>query len=108
MPAIGTISAAPNGCYQGYLRTLMLDAPIRLEPISKSCETAADFRILSQGTQIGTAFIHVNPATASQEILLRIEAPELSRPIHAFICLTRKTAQSVPFDIIWQPHGPRR
>ncbi|WP_079210836.1 DUF736 domain-containing protein [Brucella pituitosa] len=108
MPVIGTISPSADGRYEGYLRTLFIDAPIVLIPTPKLCHEAADFRILSNGAAIGSAWIRVNAATASNDILLVIEAPELPRPIHAVFSLARHKAQQACFDIIWLPRSIRR
>ena len=108
MPAIGTISAGADGRYEGYLRTFFIDAPIALIPTLKSSRKAADFQIVSQGIPIGKAWVRVHPATASNEILFLIEAPELPRPIHAFFALSQQSVQPAVFDIIWHPRSAAR
>lgn len=54
MPAIGHVTHTSNGGFKGQLRTLSIKANVEIMPNeSKSNDTQPDYRVLSDGTEIG-------------------------------------------------------
>lgn len=87
MPAIGYGIAGKNGRYDGYRRTLLINAPITLMPVVKIQDQAPDSRVPSDGAEVGRAWIRLDATTARQHIALILIAPELPRRIHAYFGL---------------------
>jgi uncharacterized protein (DUF736 family) len=108
MSVIGYLSRRKNGTYHGTLRTLTIHAPILLVPVSKKCDRARDYRILSGRAEVGSAWIRITSSTSSAFIVLMIDTPELPRRIHA--TLGAASSQEGPdlYRIIWNRPGIAR
>ena len=56
MATIGSVTKRPDGRYEGELRTLSIRAEIVILPVGdKASPNQPDFRVLSQGIEIGAA-----------------------------------------------------
>jgi uncharacterized protein (DUF736 family) len=54
MPAIGHVTRTSNGGFKGQLRTLSIKANVEIVPNeAKSSEAQPNYRVLSDGTEIG-------------------------------------------------------
>ncbi len=57
MPAIGYVTKQSSGGYKGQLKTLTIRAEIDIVPnAAKSAEAQPDFRVLTQGVEIGAGW----------------------------------------------------
>ena len=105
MATIGSVTKREDGRYEGELRTLSVRADIVLLPVGeKSAESQPDYRVLSQGVEIGAAWLRRGQMSGKEYVSLSISAPELgSKTLYAN--LGRAAGQSDPnvYALIWNP-----
>ena len=105
MATIGSVTKREDGRYEGELRTLSVRADIVLIPVGeKSAESQPDYRVLSQGVEIGAAWLRRSQMSGKEYVSLSISAPELgSKTLYAN--LGRAAGQSDPnvYALIWNP-----
>ena len=103
MATIGTVTKRPDGRYEGELKTLSVRAEIALVPVGdKASPTQPDYRVLSQGIEIGAGWIRTGKTSGKEYIALAIAAPGLGHnPLYAN--LGRAAGQTDPdvFALIW-------
>ena len=105
MPAIGHVTKQANGGYKGYLKTLSIRAEIDLVPnASKSADNQPDFRVLTQGVEIGAGWIRTGETSGKEYVSLSLAAPEFG-PRKLYANLGRAAGQDDPdvFALIWNP-----
>jgi uncharacterized protein (DUF736 family) len=85
MTQIGTFSPASNGGWNGSIRTLTIDAKVRLVPNdNRENENAPAFRVLVGQTRIGDAWAARSSGdTPRDHLRVRIDDPSLYEPINA-------------------------
>jgi len=105
MATIGSVTKREDGRYEGELRTLSVRADIVLIPVGeKSAESQPDYRVLSQGVEIGAAWLRRGQMSGKEYVSLSISAPELgSKTLYAN--LGRAAGQTDPdvYALIWNP-----
>jgi uncharacterized protein (DUF736 family) len=105
MATIGSVTKREDGRYEGELRTLSVRADIVLIPVGeKSAESQPDYRVLSQGVEIGAAWLRRGQMSGKEYVSLSISAPELgSKTLYAN--LGRAASQTDPnvYALIWNP-----
>ncbi|MCB1504874.1 MAG: DUF736 family protein [Hyphomicrobiaceae bacterium] len=105
MATIGSVTKRDDGHYEGELKTLSVRAEIQIVPVhDKSSATQPDYRVLSQGIEIGAGWLRVGQISGKEYVALSIAAPELgSRTLYAN--LGRAAGQTDPdvFALIWNP-----
>ena len=105
MATIGSVTKREDGRYEGELKTLSVRADIVLMPVGeKSAESQPDYRVLSQGVEIGAAWLRRGQMSGKEYVSLSISAPELgSKTLYAN--LGRAAGQSDPnvYALIWNP-----
>ena len=105
MATIGSVTKREDGRYEGELRTLSVRADVVLIPVGeKSAESQPDYRVLSQGVEIGAAWLRRGQMSGKEYVSLSISAPELgSKTLYAN--LGRAAGQSDPnvYALIWNP-----
>jgi uncharacterized protein (DUF736 family) len=57
MATIGTLTKREDGRYEGELHTLSLRAAITILPIEKLTPNQPDFRVMSEGIEIGAGWL---------------------------------------------------
>ena len=105
MPAIGHVTKQENGGYKGQLRTLSIRADIDIVPNTmKSTENQPDFRVLTQGVEIGAGWIRTGETSGKDYVSLGIAAPEFG-PRKLYANLGRAAGQDDEdvFAVIWNP-----
>ena len=105
MPAIGFVTRTEQGGYKGQLKTLSIRADIEIVPNrSKSADNQPDFRILTQGVEIGAGWIRTGEASGKPYVSLSLAAPEFG-PRKLYANLGRAAGQDDPdvFALIWNP-----
>ena len=105
MATIGSVTKREDGRYEGELKTLSVKAEIVVLPVhDKSAPAQPDYRVLSQGIEIGAGWIRTGQISGKEYVALSIAAPELgSRTLYAN--LGRAAGQTDPdvFALIWNP-----
>ncbi len=105
MATIGSVTKREDGRYEGELKTLSVKADILILPVhDKSAPNQPDFRVLSQGIEIGAGWIRTGQISGKEYVALSIAAPELgSKTLYAN--LGRAAGQTDPdvFALIWNP-----
>ena len=105
MATIGSVTKREDGRYEGELKTLSVRAEIQIVPVGDKCSAAQpDYRVLSQGIEIGAGWIRTGQISGKEYVALSIAAPELgSRTLYAN--LGRAAGQSDPgvYALIWNP-----
>ena len=107
MSAIGSVTRKKNGNFEGFVRTLTIDAPLTLVPVSKTSERAPDYRILSNCAEVGAAWIRTAQTSGNTYIALMIDTPELARRIHANLGPTVGQDDPNTFTIFWNRPGTK-
>ena len=94
-----------DGRYEGELKTLSVRADITLLPIGdKASPSQPDYRVMSQGIEIGAGWIRTGQISGKEYVSLSISAPELgSKTLYAN--LGRAAGQTDPdvYALIWNP-----
>ena len=85
MSTIGTFTPASNGGWNGSIRTLTIDAKVRLVPNdNRENENAPAFRVLVGQSRIGDAWEARSSGENPKDYLrVRIDDPSLYEPINA-------------------------
>lgn len=101
MPVIGSFTLGKDGGWTGSIRTLTIDAKVRLVPNdSRENDRAPDFRVFAGQSRIGDAWDGRSGGDNPKYYLrVRIDDPSLAEPICAalFPSEDRQTAQ-----LIWR------
>lgn len=105
MPAIGLVTKLNNGGFKGQIKTLSIRADIDIVPNnSKAAETQPDFRVLTQGVEIGAGWVRKGEVSGKDYVSLSLAAPEFG-PRKLYANLGRAAGQDDEdvFAVIWNP-----
>ena len=105
MPTIGSVTKRQDGRYEGELRTLSVRAEISILPVvDKNSPNQPDFRVVSQGIEIGAGWNRTGQMSGKEYVSLSISAPELG-PRTLYANLGRAAGQTDPdmYALIWNP-----
>lgn len=104
MPAIGHVTRTSNGCFEGQLRTLSIKANVEIIPNEgKSSDNQPDYRVLSDGTEIGAGWTRRSESSGRDYVSLSLAAPEFGpRRIYANVCRAAGGDEDT-FAVIWNP-----
>jgi uncharacterized protein (DUF736 family) len=105
MPAIGHVTKQANGGYKGYLKTVSIRADIDLVPnASKSADNQPDFRVLTQGVEIGAGWVRTGETSGKEYVSLSLAAPEFGpRKLYANLGRAAGQDDEDAFAVIWNP-----
>lgn len=105
MTAIGFVTRTINGGFRGQLKVLSICADIDIVPNrDKSADTPPDFRIFTQGLEVGAGRILRGGNQGSDYISLSLAAPDLG--VHKLCANLGRTAGLYGdggFFLIWNP-----
>ena len=105
MATIGSVTKRDDGRYEGELRTLTIRADIAILPFAdKASPSQPDYRVVSQGIEIGAGWLRKGQTSGKEYVSLSISAPEFgSRTLYTN--LGRAAGQSDPdvYALIWNP-----
>lgn len=105
MATIGYVTKREDGRYEGELKTLSIRADIAILPVTdKTSDNQPDFRVMSQGIEIGAGWQRKGQTSGKEYVSLSIAAPEFgSKTLYAN--LGRAAGQSDPdvYALIWSP-----
>ena len=77
MTAIGYVTKQIDGRYKGTLRTVSIKADIDILPnIQKTADSQPDFRVMTEGIEIGAGWTRKGETSNKEYISLSIAAPE--------------------------------
>ena len=105
MATIGYVSKREDGRYEGELKTLSVRVDIAIIPVGdKATENQPDYRVLSQGVEIGAGWLRTGQMSGKEYVALSIAAPELGAKT-LYANLGRAAGQSDPdvYALIWSP-----
>jgi uncharacterized protein (DUF736 family) len=105
MPAIGYVTKQANGGYKGYLKTVSIRADIDLVPnAAKSADIQPDFRVLTQGVEIGAGWVRTGETSGKEYVSLSLAAPEFGpRKLYANLGRAAGQDDEDAFAVIWNP-----
>lgn len=105
MPAIGYVTRNANGGFTGNLRTLSIRAAIEIVPNrAKSGEAQPDYRVLSEGVEIGAGWNRTGESSGKDYVSLSLAAPEFGpRKLYANLGRAAGQDDDQAFAIIWNP-----
>jgi len=84
MATIGPVTKRDDGCYEGELRTLSIGADIAILPVGeKASPNQPDYRVMSQGIEIGAGWLRKGQTSGKAYVSLSIAAPRRSTPTSA-------------------------
>ena len=105
MATIGSVTKRVDGRYDGEIRTLSVRASIAIVPVTeKASPSQPDYRVLSEGIEIGAGWIRTGQISGKEYVALSIAAPELGTKT-LYANLGRAAGQCDPdvFALIWNP-----
>jgi uncharacterized protein (DUF736 family) len=101
MATIGLVTKKNNGSFEGHLRTLSINAPITIQPVTPINNTSPAYRIVSNGAEVGAGWIKKAKASGEPYVSLTFEAPELPSKIYANLGQAAGQDDEDVFAIIW-------
>jgi len=104
MPAIGYVNRSADGSFKGQIKTLSIRADIDVVANrSKSTDTQPDFRVLSDGVEIGAGWLRRSETSGRDYVSLSLAAPEFG-PRRLYANLGRAPGEDDDrFAVIWNP-----
>ena len=105
MPAIGYVQRQENGGFKGFVKMLSgLRADIDIVPNRGKTGDQPDYRILSNGTELGGAWNKVGEVSQREYVRVAMAAPELGpRTIYANLGRAAGQDDDDAFALIWNP-----
>ena len=105
MTAIGYVRKENDGRYTGQLKTISIKADIDIVPnANKTTDSQPDFRVLTQGTEIGAGWIKKGDTSGKEYVSLSLAAPEFG-PKKLYANLGKAAGQDDEhlYAVIWNP-----
>ena len=104
MPAIGYVTKSEDGSFKGQIRTLSIRADIDVVANrSKASDTQPDYRVLSDGIEIGAGWLRRSETSGRDYVSLSLAAPEFG-PRRLYANLGRAAGEAEDrFAVIWNP-----
>jgi uncharacterized protein (DUF736 family) len=105
MTAIEYVTRDDNGGYRGQLKTVSIRADIDMIPNrDKSAKAHPDFRVVTQGVEIGAGGIRHGESSSKDDASLSLAAPKFG-PRKLYANLGRAAGQDDDslFAVIWNP-----
>jgi uncharacterized protein (DUF736 family) len=103
MAAIGMVNGSIEKGFVGQLTTLSIRAPIEIRPNrAKGSEIQPDYRLWSDGVEIGAGWIRIGAGSGKPYVSITIEAPEFGpRRLYANLGRAAGSDDESNFAIIW-------
>ena len=105
MAAIGFVNGTIEKGFVGQLKTLSIRAPIEIRTNrSKNGDVQPDYRVYSEGVEIGAGWIRVGQVSGEPYVSLSLAAPEFG-PRRLYANLGRAAGQDGEdgYALIWNP-----
>jgi uncharacterized protein (DUF736 family) len=98
MATIGTFTHDGDGVLNGSIRTLTLDTPAQLEPVTSETEGAPAYRLYAGEIELGAAWAKTAKESGRVYLQVRLDDPSLPGPI--FANLIPNVAEGT-YTLIW-------
>lgn len=105
MAAIGYVSGTLDEGFEGQLKTLSIRASVEIRlNRSKTGEAQPDYRVYSDGVEVGAGWIRTGEASGRDYVSLSLAAPEFG-PRRIYANLGRAAGQDDEnvYALIWNP-----
>lgn len=105
MAAIGIVNGSIDKGFVGQLTTLSIRAPIEIRlNRGKGKDVQPDYRIWSDGVEIGAGWIRVSNISGKPYVSISLEAPEFGqRRLYANLGRAAGSDDENAYAIIWNP-----
>lgn len=104
MASIGYVQRLDNGGFKGVLKTLTVRADIEIIPNKGKSGEQPDYRILSNGTELGGGWIRTGEVSGREYIRIAMAAPELGpRTLYANLGRAAGQDDEDSYALIWNP-----
>jgi|SRR6185369_867538 uncharacterized protein (DUF736 family) len=104
MPAIGYVQRHQDGSFKGSIRTLSVNAEIAIIPNRSKSGEQPDYRILSNGVELGGGWIRTGEVSQREYVRLAMSAPELGqRTLYANLGRAAGQDDEDSYALIWNP-----
>ena len=104
MPAIGYVQRQQDGSFKGSIRTLSVNAEIAIIPNRSKSGEQPDYRILSNGVELGGGWIRTGEVSQREYVRLAMSAPELgSHTLYANLGRAAGQDDDDSYALIWNP-----
>ena len=105
MAAIGYVNGSIDKGFVGQLKTLTIRAGIEVRTNrSKAGETQPDYRVYSDGVEIGAGWIRTGELSGKEYVSLTLAAPEFGpRRLYANLARAAGDKRDDRFVILWNP-----
>jgi len=104
MPAIGYVQRQQDGSFKGSIRTLSVNAEIAIIPNRSKSGEQPDYRILSNGVELGGGWIRTGEVSQREYVRLAMSAPELGqRTLYANLGRAAGQDDEDSYALIWNP-----
>ena len=104
MPSIGHVQRQNDGSFRGALKTLSVNAEIAIIPNRSKTEDQPDYRVLSNGVELGGGWIRTGEVSQREYVRLAMSAPELGgRTLYANLGRAAGQDDDDAFAVIWNP-----
>jgi uncharacterized protein (DUF736 family) len=105
MTAIGYVTKQTDGRYKGTLRTVSIKADIDILPnTQKTSDTQPDFRVVTEGIEIGAGWSKKGETSGKEYVSLSIAAPEFGpKKLYANLGHAAGSDDENLYAVIWNP-----
>lgn len=105
MATIGSVTKREDGRFEGELKTLSIRAEIVILPVSdKPAPNQPDYRVMSQGIEIGAGWIRKSQSSGKDYVALSLAAPEFGpRTLYANLGRAAGQNDDSVYALIWNP-----
>ena len=105
MTAIGQVRKENDGRYTGQLKTVSIKADIDIVPnTNKTADNHPDFRVLTQGIEIGAGWTKKGETSGKEYISLSLAAPEFGpKKLYANLGRAAGSDDENLYAVIWNP-----
>ncbi|WP_033073487.1 DUF736 domain-containing protein [Sphingopyxis sp. MWB1] len=105
MAAIGFVNGTIEAGFVGQLKTLSIRAGIEIRTNrSKAGDVQPDYRVYSEGVEIGAGWIRVGQASGERYVSLSLAAPEFGpRRLYANLGRAARQDGDDAYALIWNP-----
>jgi uncharacterized protein (DUF736 family) len=103
MAKIGTFTKSSSKGFNGRITTLAFSADLEIVPAEQKSEKAPDYRVYSQGSEVGAAWSKTSEA-GEPYISLKLDDLSFSAPI--YLALLKAEAEN-EYSLLWQRASDR-
>ena len=105
MTAIGYVRKEEDGRYSGSIKTISIRADVEIIPnLSKSADTQPDYRVMTQGIEIGAGWTKKGETSGREYVSLALAAPEFGpRKLYANLGRAAGQDDEALYALIWNP-----